>query len=253
MNWYALEIGGGVVTARENGGIQLTLPRISRGYADAQIDDTQGFARRNFRWNPPLHLQLVARSQLESPLGTLGFGFWNDPFTLSLGTGGSARRLPSPPQAIWYFYGSEPNDIQLTTTSAGAGWKAMVLQSPRLPGILTLPIAGIAIALAQLPFLRRIIMRTAQECIHASEEGIKLGLSQWHSYEIIWEESMAKFLVDGQAMLNASFAPNGPLGFVAWIDNQYAIASPGGGFRFGVLETEEEQTLEIKELRIESG
>jgi hypothetical protein len=253
MNWHTLEIGGGVVIEEEKNRFRLTLPNISRGYADAQIDDTQGFARSDFRWYPPLHLHVVARCQPEAPLGTLGFGFWNDPFTLSLGMGGSTRKLPSPPQAIWYFYGSEPNDIQLTATSTGVGWKAMVLQFPRLPGILTLPIAGIAIAMAQLPLLRRITMRTAQKHIHASEEQLELKLSRWHRYEIIWEETMTKFSVDGQPILSTSYAPNGPLGFVAWIDNQYAIASPDGGFRFGVLKTEEEQTLEIKELRIESS
>jgi hypothetical protein len=251
MKWRALEIGGGLVTTAEVDGIRLTLPCISRGYADAQIDDTQGFARRDFRWNPPLHLQLIARSQSQSPLGTLGFGFWNDPFTLSLGIGGSTRRFPSPPRTIWYFYGSKPNDIQLTATSIGAGWKAMLLQSPELPGFLTLPIAGTAIALAQLPFLRRVMMRTAQKHVHASEEQLDLKLSDWHRYEIIWEESASEFIVDGQPILSATFSPKGPLGFVAWIDNQYAIASPVGGFRFGVLETKQEQVLEIKGLRID--
>jgi hypothetical protein len=37
---------------------------------------------------------------------------------------------------------------------------------------------------------------------------------------------------------------------VAWIDNQYAVASPDGGFRFGVLPLAEEQWLEIRDLEV---
>jgi hypothetical protein len=47
--------------------------------------------------------------------------------------------------------------------------------------------------------------------------------------------------------------PTGPLGFVAWIDNQFAVASPEGGFRFGTLATQEEQWLEIENLSLEPG
>jgi hypothetical protein len=37
---------------------------------------------------------------------------------------------------------------------------------------------------------------------------------------------------------------------VVWIDNQYAIASPEKGFRFGVIPTGHQQWLEISDLEI---
>jgi hypothetical protein len=49
-----------------------------------------------------------------------------------------------------------------------------------------------------------------------------------------------------------SFVPNpppGPLGFVAWIDNQYAIATPQGSLRFGTVSSSAEW-LEIDWIRI---
>ena len=42
-----------------------------------------------------------------------------------------------------------------------------------------------------------------------------------------------------------------PLGFVLWIDNQYAIASQAGQFGFGVRPLTVPQWLEIADLRFE--
>jgi hypothetical protein len=41
------------------------------------------------------------------------------------------------------------------------------------------------------------------------------------------------------------------MGFVAWIDNQYAIVTPQGNFGWGLLEESAPQWIEIEELRIE--
>ena len=252
MDWKKLELGGGQVQALEPEHIRLRLPAVQSGYADAQIDDTQKLGRADFKWNPPLHLSVQARSSAALPLGTLGFGFWNDPFTLSLGQGGAARRLPAPPQAIWYFYGSDPNDIQLTASSAGSGWKAMVLRSPRLPSLLTLPLGAVGVGLAQLRLTRRLVWRAAQRVMRASDQLLELEMSDWHTYEIYWGINSARFLVDGVEVLSSLFTPSGPLGFVAWIDNQYAVASPRGGFRFGFLPTKQAQWLELQTLKIQS-
>ena len=92
-----LEIGGGEVEITSEAVARMTIPELSRGYADAQLDDYRDKSRKRFPWYPPLHLKLRARASESNPTGTLGFGFWNDPFTLSLGQGGAARRLPSAP------------------------------------------------------------------------------------------------------------------------------------------------------------
>ena len=70
-----------------------------------------------------------------SPAGTWGFGFWNDPFTLSLGMGGAARRTPCGPRAaVWFFHASPPNVFGFTTGPT-SGWRAMTIDTPEvLPG-----------------------------------------------------------------------------------------------------------------------
>jgi hypothetical protein len=56
--------------------------------------------------------------------------------------------------------------------------------------------------------------------------------------------------VDSQEVLRALTPPRGPLGFVTWIDNQYAIATPRGRLRFGALATNE-QWLELASFSIQ--
>jgi hypothetical protein len=111
--------------------VTLRLPPAS-GYADSQLDDTQGRARRLFRWRPPLRFSVRARTSIPDPRGTFGFGFWNDPFSLSLGMGGAARKLPAAPQCAWFFYGSPPHDLPLAEGVPGSGWKAQTLSFTRL-------------------------------------------------------------------------------------------------------------------------
>lgn len=250
---HALELGGGIVSEPAPGRHIMFLPSERRGYADAQLDDYRFLPRSRFPWQPPLLMTLRARVSQPEPPGTFGFGFWNDPFTLSLGQGGAARRLPAAPNAIWFFYGSKPNDMALAPGVPGHGWKAASLRTPAIPTLLLTPPALVAVALAQIPMLRRPVMKTALGIVQASEVILDFPVQEWHTYQIAWEVGRARFLVDGVLMLEAAKPPTGPLGFVAWIDNQYAIASPRGGFRFGVLPTTEEQWLEIEALSIEAS
>jgi len=60
-------------------------------------------------------------------------------------------------------------------------------------------------------------------------------LTEWHEYALEWRAEEARFRVDGALVLAAPDPPRGPLGFVAWIDNQYAVATPRGALRFGTL------------------
>lgn len=249
----ALEIGGGRVLERKPTRFRMTLPPERKKYADAQLDDYRLFSRRNFPWRPPLRMRLRGRASHPAPAGTLGFGFWNDPFTLSLGQGGAARRLPAAPNALWFFYASPPNDMALDPSVPGRGWKAACLRSPAFPSLLlALPTLAVA-ALAQVKPLRRPVIRTALRFVRAEERLLQTALDEWHDYELHWQAQRAAFYVDGVEVHSAVDPPTGPLGFVAWIDNQFAVASPEGGFRFGTLATQEEQWLEIENLAIEPG
>jgi hypothetical protein len=243
--------GGGRVDHPEQGSWRLEIPATAIGYADAQIDDYQNLPRKSFPWKPPLRLTLRARAQPSTPRGTLGFGFWNDPFAVSLGQGGAARRLPASPQTIWYFYGSPPNDLAFSDDARGDGWKAMCLAGPRLPALILGPGAAGAFLASRLPLLRGPVVRAAKARVRAAEVSLQASLADWHRYRLEWHPCEARFEVDGDLVLVTEVVPRAPLGFVAWIDNQYAPASPGRGFRFGVLPTPAAQTLEIADLEIE--
>jgi hypothetical protein len=250
-SFESLEIGGGRVEWAGRADARLTLPAIGRGYGDAQIDDTRRLPRGSFPWRPPLRLRLRARASHAEPPGTLGFGFWNDPFAVSLGQGGAARRLPAPPRAVWFFYASPPAELGFTPGVPGHGWKAMSLRAPAVPALLLAPAAAAALLLTRLPPLRSPVMRLALGSVAAAEALLAARLAEWHAYGIDWSPGRVRFSVDDRVVLESPSPPPGPLGFVAWIDNQYAVASPESGLRFGTLPTSDDQWLEIAGLEIE--
>jgi hypothetical protein len=245
-----LELGGGDVSMASGAPVRMTIPTMLRGYADAQLDDYHTSPRARFPWSPPVRFSLRARASHPQPSGTLGFGFWNDPFTLSFGQGGAARRLPSSPQTVWFFYGSPPNHFSFTPGIEGHGFKAMAMRSPTVPSIVLAPLAAAGIVLAQIPILRRPVLRTALRRVQSAEVMLQVPLDEWHHYAIQWQQDRVCFEVDGQLMLQAAITVPSPLGFVTWIDNQYAVASPERGFRFGVIPTDHPQWLEVSELEI---
>ncbi len=244
--------GGGKVEA-EGDRFRLTLPPTARRvYADAQLDDYHdaapagGWLRRpRFPDSPPVRMTLRARASHPAPAGTLGFGFWNDPFSLSGG-------VLAAPNTVWFFYASPPSDMALAESVPGRGWKAATLNTGRVPGVILAPAALAAIALTRIPGLGRPIMSAARRAVQAYEALLDdLILADWHHYELEWQSHAALFRVDGVERLRSPAPPRGPLGFVLWLDNQYAIASREGKFGFGLCEVREEQWLEVEQLKIE--
>jgi hypothetical protein len=239
--------------------LRFTIPAVGpKLYADSQIDDYHGRKRSAFPWRPPLRLEVRARmshpaAQADSNApeaglrGTAGFGLWNDPFTL---TGGGVL---APPSVVWFFYASPPSDMALVEGVPGWGWKAATLDSGRLPSLLVAPAALVAILLTKIPGLGRPVMAAARRAIRAHEALLSAGLTDWHDYRIDWGEREAVFQVDGAEVLRAPEPPRGPLGFVAWVDNQYAVATPQGKYGFGVIETGEPQWMELEGLSISSA
>jgi hypothetical protein len=260
-----LEIGGGTVRQHPPaapvsavsgalplfGRATLALPPTRR-YADAQLDDTQHLPRRALRWKPPLRFSIRARTSLTDPRGTFGFGFWNDPFSLSLGMGGAARKLPAAPQCAWFFYGSPPHDLALVDGVPGHGWKAQTLSFRSLPPLLLAPIAAGGVLTASLPLTRRWAFRQAERFYRAEEKRLAFDPAAWHAYAIEWTGRAVRFIVDGSEVLRSDHPPRPPLGLVLWIDNQYAVASEKKGFGFGILPVERKQTLELEDARMVS-
>lgn len=247
------ELGGGSVRIKPPTGARLQIPPRPEGYANAQLDDYRPLSRQRFPWRPPARLSLRAQCSLDRPLGTLGFGFWNDPFSLSLGAGGADRRLPTPPCAVWFFYGSPPNDFAFSREAPGYGFRAMALRSPRIPSPLFSVAAATGWALSRLPFLRGPLINLALSGVRSVEHSLaQVSLGSQHEYEILWDGEAVEFAVDSTPIVRETLSMQGPLGFVTWIDNQYAIATPDAGLRFGTVPTAEDQWLEVSDLRIES-
>jgi hypothetical protein len=248
----------------------LSIPAGGRDqYRLAQLDDYAQLKRNRFPLLAPKGISLFARASSSSIPGTWGFGFWNDPFGLSLGFGGSPFRLPVLPNAAWFFSASDENYLSFQdplsnprVEIAANGFLAQTFRSPKFD--LRLVPAGIT-----LPFSRKATRRWLGKVI--AEEAVQLwspaarrskedaaglhsvDLTQWHRYQIDWRGKRVSFQVDDMPVLESSVSPHPPLGLVIWIDNQYAAFTPEGKIGFGVLENPEPAWLEIKDLEITSA
>jgi len=230
--------------------ILLQVPAAGRGYRGAQIDDYRELPRASFPWHAPCRMTVEARVSHPNPPGTFGFGFWNDPFTLASGQGGAARRFPTLPDALWFFHGSPPNDFGFHE-SPEPRWRAASIRSIHIPAVLLAPAAAAGLLLSTIPGIRRPVIRAGLRLLHTAECGISTPADSWHRYELDWQQGSVRFAVDGQAVLEAAAPPAGPLGFVAWIDNQYATVSPEHGIRFGTLPLPAGQSLHLRNLVLE--
>jgi hypothetical protein len=262
VRWMRTTPNGGTLETGQTG-LRLALPDGAHAgvYSDAQIDDYSTLPPSRFPWRPPLHLEVQARaSHPVHPAralppdsaedqqwlrGTVGFGFWNYPFSLT----GALLRLP---ESIWFFGASPPSNMALVPGSPGWGWKAQVVHAHRPGALLAAAPTAAMVALARLSGRERAAARWVRRFSGASEAALEVDVREWYTYTIDWREDRARFTVDGAEALTVANPPRGPLGFVAWIDNQYAIVTPRGQFRFGTLITGPEW-LEIESLHILPG
>jgi hypothetical protein len=247
--WRRHVVGAGGLEVA-NGALRLLRDDArADAYSNAQLDDYQGLRRRDLPWRAPLTLTVRARfSHGDGALvGTAGFGFWNDPFLIT------GRRVPALPRAIWFFYASQPSNMQLDAQTPGYGWKAAMIDAGRPAFLALAPTAPLALPLMRAPLLRRALWPIAQTALGVREALVGADMRQWHTYTLRWLPDGAEFLVDGRAVLRSRLAPKGPLGFVVWLDNQYAVVTPEGAFGGGVLAAGGRQWLEVTEIHIESA
>lgn len=248
--WRLGEIGNGQVLRRPRS-LHLTLQQSDdKQYHDAQITDYD-VAQRNFQYKPPLRMTVRAYTSTHPNdlRGTLGFGFWNHPFV-------PMERGFRLPQALWFFFGAPPNDMALAMDVPGHGWKAATINAAQASFVALLPTAPVAIPLMNVPALYRTLWPIGQRAIGVAETVIDSNLlTSEHTYTLEWLPDEARFYVDGELVQRATRAvPKGALGFIAWIDNQYAIVSPKGRFKFGGLSAlPQMQSLVLQEVKIETG
>ena len=234
-------------------------------YRFAQLDDYTRLSRGRFPSHPPLTLSLCARTSGNSIAGTWGFGLWNDPFGLSLGFGGNPFRLPTLPNAVWFFHASEENWLSFSSVGRngiphseisnppGNGFLAQAFRSPKIPspllaslGLLSLPIVLPNLATRKT---RKWLRWLAGRFIHDDSVRLSVDQTQWHSYRLEWSPTRSAFWVDDALAFESPVSPRLPLGLVIWIDNQFARFTPEGEIGFGVLKNEA-AWLEVEEIRI---
>jgi hypothetical protein len=246
MNLKHIEINGGRVTGDLPW--RLEIPANQSGYTDAQIDDYHSLKRRNYIWQPGTQLSLRARFSADANMlrGTAGFGFWNAPF------GDPTIPLPAFPRAVWFFFASEPSDLPLAKYGPGRGWFAATICVASKKGISLLPVGPIILVLNQFQSVRNQLWPKIRHYLGISFEPIHSSLNQWHQYDLQWRRDSCEFRVDDQLIGQTDFSPQGPLGFVCWIDNQFMVARPTGRVRMGNLALAEPQWMEIDALKIES-
>lgn len=210
----------------------------SSSYRFAQIDDYFGLPRGKFPHHS-LTLSLRARTSSLSIPGTWGFGLWNDPFGMSLGFGANRFRLPTLPNAAWFFGASQDNHLSFSDKPA-QGFLVQSFRSPKFHPLL-IP-AGLI-----FPFSHKTTRNLLSKVIGEDSSAIGVDVTQWHSYRLEWSEKRVVWFVDEAQVFETPVSPNPPLGLVIWVDNQFAAFTPEGKISFGVLEGNEEW-LEIEDL-----
>jgi hypothetical protein len=218
-------------------------------YSLAQLDNYSTLPRRRFPCSPPATLSLSCRASASSIPGTWGFGFWNDPFAVSLGLAGTARRLPVLPNACWFFYSSAENHLSFHDDTPGSGFLMQVFRSPLIPALLLAP------GLAGLPLLlfgptSRGLRALSGRMIHEDSQPVSLDVTAWHDYGLSWRENEVTFSIDDQIVFHSPTSPQGRLGLVLWIDNQFAAWRPDGKLAMGTLQSNQESWLEIKQFKL---
>jgi hypothetical protein len=247
--WQRYLVGVGALESTGSTLRFVVADATRRRYSDAQIDDYQGLPRRCFAWRPPL--RMTVRARFSHPAGelrgTAGFGFWNDPFMMT------GARMPTLPRAVWFFYGSPPSNMKLDLHTPGHGWKAATIDALRPATLVLAPLAPLAVLLMNIRPLYRALWPPIRRVIRVQEAAIGANMTAWHTYAVEWGAQWASFYVDGEPVLEGAPSPQGPLGFVMWLDNQYMVATPQGRFRWGLLGVPDRQWMEVDSLVIEPG
>ncbi|MCB9452488.1 MAG: hypothetical protein H6672_13710 [Anaerolineaceae bacterium] len=245
-DWRMTTIGEASITPHDDRLALAVNPTPAGVYSDSQITDYQ--TRQDFRWSPPARLTVTVYTDRPAAdiRGTAGFGFWNHPFE-------PGKRGVHLPQAVWFFFSSPPSDMRLAVGVPGPGWKAATFDARRLAFWALLPTAPVGVFLMRIPALYRRLWSVGQRALGVSEGLLDSRLlAEPHTYTLDWLAERAIFQVDGQVVYKAPTTPRGPLGFIAWIDNQYAIVTPQGRFGFGLLPLADSQALILSEVHIET-
>jgi hypothetical protein len=246
-HWKPYATGGGAVTV-EADLLRLALSQQdSTAYADAQIADSADLPRQWLPWEPPLRLTVraFASAPADQLIGTAGFGFWNDPVRHNY------LELPPLPRALWFFFAGAGSSMPLALGQPDHGWKAATFdaRNPLFFGLLPLALPGFLAM--RTPALYRAMWPIGQRALGVSESVLPGDLlAAPHEYMLEWTDRRAVFGVDGAVVLETPRVPQGPLAFIAWMDNRWAVVTPQGQFGWGVTASGQ-QSLSLQQIIIE--
>lgn len=246
MPYHTIEIGQGRVTQTPDTTTLTTPPADASAYHDAQIADYT-LQDRAFKWRAGTRLTVTAHFNTADVRGTAGFGLWNHPFSPEM------RGMPRLPQAAWFFYGSPPNNMPLAQGVPGHGWKCATIDATRWQFLALLPLAPPGFLLMRVPVLYRALWGVGQDAIGVRELLLPATLmTKPHTYTLTWARESITFAVDGDTVLQAPFKVRGRLGFIAWIDNQYAVVTPQGRFGWGLVDVPTAQALTLTDVQLQT-
>lgn len=235
--WQQVTVGRGETIHGPDSIIFAVEGAESGALSDAEIGDYH----HKLTWRPPLRMEVRARfSHLPNELlGTAGFGFWNNPFR--------DGKMIASPNAVWYFFASPPSEMGFASGSPGHGWKAYSLNSGTYPSWLV----SFGNFVLQLPVVRIVAFQAASSQIKAEERPLDISMTEWRTYRLDWLPKKTIFTVDGEEIFRAQKPPSGPLGFVAWVDNQFAVIRADGRMEFGTLAIPHRQWLELEYVHVQ--
>jgi len=229
---------------------RLIIPPGPKGaYRLAQLDDYLDLPRNKFLWEAPFHFCISARVSKKGIHGTWGYGFWNDPFTIGSGINGTVRRFPTLPNTAWFFYASEHNSLSLRNNLTPNGFLTGLFASKYIPKWLFIP-GSLVLPLLVLPTTAKIIRKLLRRFTEEDNHLLKIDPTEWHKYEIKYQEKSLDYFVDDQLVYSSKHLPVGKLGCVIWIDNQFAAFPADGKISLGTLKTEETVWLEVTDISI---
>ena len=241
---------GATIEKTEPGTLRLQIPSGPAGrYRLAQLDDYSGLPRKSFPWRPGSEIRVQMRASSAVIPGTWGIGFWNNPFGLAILTRVEMLRLPALPEAAWYFFASSHNYLSFRDDLPAQGSLAATFHSPGRSNPWLLLAAPILPLLAIPPVARK-LRKWIPKIIRQDSQTLPIDPTRWHDYLLEWHKERAIFQVDDQTLLETQTAPDASLGFVVWIDNQYAAFSPDGRLRFGSLANPEPAWIELRQLSV---
>ena len=139
------------------------------------------------------------------------------------------------PNCAWFFYASQENHLSFSADRPGNGFLAQTFRAPRIPSVLFAPgLFGLPLLLVK-PISKWLRVKLAAKLIREDAKRLEVDATKWTDYRLQWSQNRVEFAIDDEIVFTRATSPQGPLGLVLWIDNQFAAWRPDGSLGAGTL------------------